>query len=367
MKNRQKYRLLVVSNMYPSARYPHYGVFVKHSADILSAAGYSVDVIALKKSTNKIKKILDYIIFYLNILFKGMLGKYKVIYAHYASHTALPLLILKNFKNIPIIMNVHGNDVVPETKSDEKFEGIVNKILHQSQLIICPSSYFKDAVIENFNISEEKIAVYPSGGVDTDLFVPMDKSTAALQLDLDERLNYWVYVSRIEEKKGWDLFLKSASKLLSDYPDTRLIVVGDGEQSGQFFSLAEKLGLNDKIIKYNLLSQQEIVKIFNLAELFIFPTYRKSESLGLVGLEAMACETLVILPDKYGPSSYGRDGENSFVFKSGDADSLCQTIKNALSQDTTKIKENARETSLLYNHKNSDSTLINMFDKIFEI
>lgn len=364
--DKQKRRILVVSNMYPSKEYPHYGVFVKHSAEILQNCGYTVEVVSMRKTTGKLRKLFAYIVFYSAILLKGLLGRYSAIYAHYASHTALPLLILKKVKRIPLIMNVHGNDIVPETEADEKFLGLVKKVLCKSELIICPSLYFKEVVVENYNVPNEKAVVYPSGGVDTEVFIPMSKKEAAERLGLREDYKYWAYVSRIEEKKGWDLFLKSSAKLLKARPDTKLIVVGDGDQAQDFKNLAESLGLNERIVKFNLLPQTEIVKVFNLAELFVFPTYRKSESLGLVGLEAMACGAVVLLPDRYGPASYGRDEENAFVFTSGDCDSLTAAIERALESDTETIKENARKTAELYNHQNCDRILKDIFDSFFE-
>ena len=53
--------------------------------------------------------------------------------------------------------------------------------------------------------------------------------------------------------------------------------------------------------------QEYLVNIYNSLDIFVFPTYRKSESLGLVGLEAMACETLVIASNNYGPTDYIKD------------------------------------------------------------
>lgn len=359
---KQNKRLLVVSNMYPSKKYPHYGVFVKHSAEILQKAGYKVDVVSMNKTDGKLKKLFVYFCFYSSVLIKGIFGRYNAIYAHYASHTALPLLILKKLKNIPIIMNVHGNDIVPETEGDYKFLGLVRKILSKSQLIICPSEYFKNILLEDFNEPSEKIFVYPSGGVNTELFTPISKELAAEGLGLNKTLSYWAYVSRIEEKKGWDLFLNAAARLINNYPSVRLIVVGDGDQADEFNSLADKLGIKDKIIKFSLLPQSEISKVFSLSDLFIFPTYRKSESLGLVGLEAMACEAVTIVPNRYGPASYSKDKENAFVFESGNLESLIETIKTALESDCEVIKKNARKTAQEYSNQNSDTILEDIFE-----
>lgn len=42
-------KILLISNMYPSKKYKHYGVFVQNTASILKNNGYQVDVSALKR------------------------------------------------------------------------------------------------------------------------------------------------------------------------------------------------------------------------------------------------------------------------------------------------------------------------------
>lgn len=362
--DRSNRKVLVVSNMYPSEKYPHYGIFVKHSARVLEKAGYRVDTVAMRKTIGTFKKLLAYLSFYTGVLLKGLFGRYDVIYAHYASHTALPLLILHKLKKIPILMNVHGNDVIPETSADEKFQSLVQQVLDVSTAVISPSEYFRGCLSERFGVHADKICVYPSGGVNTDLFCPMPRSQAAAYLNLPERDTYIGYISRLEEKKGWDLFLQGCHKLLQTNPRLKLVVVGDGDQLPQYQQLVEQLDLSDSIIKYDLLAQQEIAYIYNLLDVFVFPTYRESESLGLVGLEAMACQTLTILPDRYGPASYGIHGKNALVFRSGDSDSLYETIAAALAEDHTLLCQNARRTALQYNQNHTDPILVNFFDSL---
>ena len=79
----------------------------------------------------------------------------------------------------------------------------------------------------------------------------------------------------------------------------------------------------------------------------------------------MSCKAITVLPDKYGPTSYGVDNLNSFVFNSGDAESLVRAIKRALNSDEKKsIAENARNTAIKYNHQNTDDVLVSCFSKL---
>ena len=61
-------KILLISNMYPSNKYPSYGVFVKNTEDILVNNSYRVERVALRKQDNKILKVMDYIFFYMKIV-----------------------------------------------------------------------------------------------------------------------------------------------------------------------------------------------------------------------------------------------------------------------------------------------------------
>ena len=62
-------KVLLVSNMYPSKKYPHYGVFVKNCEHILQNGGYSVDRVSMSKQDHLILKVLWYVLFYLRRFF----------------------------------------------------------------------------------------------------------------------------------------------------------------------------------------------------------------------------------------------------------------------------------------------------------
>lgn len=216
-------------------------------------------------------------------------------------------------------------------------------------------------LIKNYNIDPLKLVVYPSGGVNTKLFTKMSKSLAREKIGVDLNYDYIGYISRIEKNKGWDIFLKACKEIINTYKNIKIIVVGDGSQIDEYNRLVDELNIRNYIIKYELLSQEKIMYVYNALNVFVFPSNRKSESLGLVGLEAMACQALVVVSDKYGPSSYSIDLENSFIFESGNEKSLYKSISKALDYKGEEIGVNARRTAELYNHENTDSILVNYF------
>lgn len=361
-------KILLVSNMYPSKKYPHYGVFVKNTEDILyKMSDVHLDKIVIKKNDNKIIKLLSYSFFYILIILKSIFGHYDVLYGHYISHISIPILVIRKFnKKINIVINVHGNDVVADLPKDTRWFPFVRKALLAINKVIVPSNYFKKIMIEDYNVSEDIIYVFPSGGVNSNVFFKRNKDEILAKYKLDSSKTYIGYVSRIEKDKGWDIFLKVANKL-KDNDNIRFIVVGGGSESRLYDIMVNDLGLNDRIDKFSLLSQEQIAEIFNVLDIFIFPTFRKSESLGLVGLEAMSCGTILLASDKYGPSTYVENRKNGFTFKTGDYISLYNSVIEILGMSQeykNKIREKAVSDSRFYDDQFVSEKFINIFKDI---
>lgn len=360
-------KILLVANMYPSKKYPHYGVFVKNSEDILcSMNDVIIKRLTMGKIDNKGIRLFAYILLYSKIILYACFGNYDVIYGHFLSHIAIPILIVRKFnKRIKIIVNVHGNDVVPDRNKDLKWLKWVRKALCKITHVIVPSEYFKQIMISEYNVDEKDISIFPSGGVDRTVFYKRNKNEMIEKFQLDSSKRYIGFISRIEKNKGWDIFLK-AIHLLRNQDNLRFIIVGDGDEQHELNNMISELDIEDSIIRFNLLSQKEIAELFNVFDIFCFPTYRKSESLGLVGIEAMACETLVIASDHYGPSTYMKDSINGYTFTSGDADSLYECILKVLNLSDRQKKQiciKAIETVDEYDKNNISDKLISIFER----
>lgn len=362
-------KVLLVANMYPSKKYPHYGVFIKNIEDILiNMDNVQIKRVVMKKIDNIFLKVISYIVFYIKIIFYSSFGNFDVFYGHFISHIAIPIIILRKInKKIKIIVNAHGNDIVPDREKDFKWVSLVKKALSKSDYIIVPSEYFKCILINEYNISKDIIFIFPSGGIDRKVFFKKNKTEILEKYKFDPTKKYIGYVSRIERNKGWDVFLKMI-KIFKDNNENefKFIIVGDGDEIDQFDEMATELEIENQIIRFKLLSQNEISDLFNIFDFFCFPTYRKSESLGLVGIEAMACETLVISSDKYGPSTYMKNGVNGFTFHSEDSNDLYYRIKHLFTlteEEKNKIINNALKTVEIYDKENVSRLLIDIFEK----
>lgn len=368
-KNKQeKKKILMVSNMYPSKKHKHYGSFVKNMAEQLEELDYQVTLSVMTKHQKKLAKLIAYMIFYTKTGFKALFGSYEYMYVHFISHSTPPVLFGYFWTTkTKLILNAHGNDVVKDYNFEKENMKKSKKYLKKAYKVVVSSHYFKEKVHEIYHYPLEKIIVSPAGGVDLEKFKPRSKEKAKEQLGLEKDKFYIGMVSRIEKNKGYDTLL-DALYMLKEQPwmeQVQLIVIGSGDEQKRFDHLLKKYHLEEKIIQKNFVYQNELAIYYNAFDLFVFPTKRESESLGLVGLEAMASQTLVVGCNLYGPSEYLEDEENAFTYqKTTTGFQLAKKIEQAYflpSEEKERILKNALKTAQKFSSERSKEGLEEIF------
>lgn len=291
--------ILLISNMYPSSKEPGFGTFIKNIYTQLSEKGFTIDKLVIDKKNKKIKKILDYLALYVKSIFKYK--NYDFIYIHFVSHTSIPFIILDalGFK-FNLIAHVHGGDV-KLLNGFNKFHFFLKKKLVQKSLkianaILIPSESYKDYLIDNYQIDREKLFIYPSGGVNIELFNKKN------QIKREKKLIG--YAGRLIKSKNVDLIIKS----LVDLPEIKLEIVGDGPELKSLNELANKLSLSGRVSFHSSYSQEELAIWYNKINVLVYPS--DSESLGLVPLEAISCGAKVLLSNIPAFSELQKNGIN---------------------------------------------------------
>lgn len=361
-------KVLLLSNMYPSVDYPSYGVFVKNFADNLESNAISYDKVVMSKSNTKIKKMYSYIVFFIKSFFTVLFKKYDIVYIHYPSITAIPVLAVTKFKKCNIYTNIHGTDADPVTDKEKKLEKNTKKSTELSKKIIVPSQYFKEMILKKYNIDKDKVVVYPSGGINTKVFYPQTKSeieTLKKELLGESKAIVIGFVSRIEMPKGWITFIEALNNLKKENKlnNVKIIMIGSGADDAKLTALIEKYQLTDSITRKSLVSQTELNTYFNLFDFFVFPT--KKESLGLVALESMATKTPVIGSDISPLNEYIIPNETGFLFERENYKELSESIIKMMELNENifnKIKNQAFNKSQEYTKENCNTIFRMIFD-----
>lgn len=334
--------------MYPSTKTPMHGVFVRNIEHALLDSQIDISKVVIKGRHRYWFVKLVYYVSFIGRAFVRLLTTKRTVYLHYVAHSSIPYLMASVLRPIPMIAHVHGGDVLPGAHQSGWIRRLKTKLsraaLNKAYKVIVPSHFFKTLLIRELGVVEQKIEVSPSGGVNTELFTPIHKAPPSFLSQGELILGY---VGRLDSGKGVETLLKSLARFKRAF---HCHIVGAGSRQRELERLAITLGVRDKLTFHGAKSQVELPSFYQSFDYLVFPT-EMIESLGLVGLESMACGTPVISTINGGIADYLVDGVNGFGFDSGSDESLAACLEKVCEIEEIHYKQlssNARTTALKF-------------------
>jgi glycosyltransferase involved in cell wall biosynthesis len=177
-------------------------------------------------------------------------------------------------------------------------------------------------------IDRDKITIHYTG-LDRDRFRPLDnvslRPTLAKQLEFDLPADAPLFVSvgALIERKGQSLILEAMTQI----PDSRLILVGKGEDEALLRSRCAELGLTDRVHFAGSLDHDVMPVILSAADIMVLPT--ASEGLANAWVEALACGTPCVTCNVGGAGELFTSPEAGRLV-ARDADRIAKGIKDLL-------------------------------------
>jgi len=350
-------KIHLVSNMYPSSKDSTYGTFVyRFFKNLTEVENVNFIAFSLIKGRGKtsFSKLIKYFSYYISFAFNFLFSKSNICYIHFISHVSPLLNLLNTIKKQTVVINIHGSDI--SQIHSKLLKNQIKKSLNIADLIIVPSSYFKNYTIKQYpSIDQNKIKVSASGGVDLSVF---KKKSSFVETETPTI----GYVSRMSAGKGWRTFIDACKFLKNDSIKFSAIMVGGGLEIQQLKRAITDLGLEKEIQVMGSVDHDHLPEVFNKMDIFIFPS-ELPESLGLVAIEAMACGIPVIGSDSGAIPEYIIEGINGFIYQSKDPNQLSEAIKSYISlppEVKVNISDNALKTASRYSHKMVTMDLTNL-------
>ncbi len=200
-------------------------------------------------------------------------------------------------------------DAKPALKFRKKiFYGLASKIATNSKAA-------KTDLINSFSIDPEKIEIVNNAVKDPGIYG-------------DTEFNKIVFAGRLYEIKGVRVLIKALAIVKEEFKDIRLIIIGEDESTGELEELKKlqmELNLKENISFKGNRSRSYVLKQFSTACCSIVPSY--AEAFGYVVIESFSVHTPVIGSNTTGISTIIREGEDGFLFKTGDHKDLAKKIK----------------------------------------
>ena len=136
----------------------------------------------------------------------------------------------------------------------------------------------------------------------------------------EEPYSYYVYAARLEHVKGIFVLLEAFSKL----PHEKLLLLGTGPEEQQVRYYIEQHHMDNVVCK-GFVPHDETLALISKAKAVIYPSLWY-EGFPMTIVESFACGTPVIASDTPNLTEKIHDGENGYIFKTGDATELMQKI-----------------------------------------
>ena len=166
-----------------------------------------------------------------------------------------------------------------------------------------------------------------------------------------------VALGRFVHKKGFDLLLRSFSRLAHD--NIQLYLAGDGIERQRLMRLAASLNL-DKYVRFT--GWQDDVRSFLLqGDLFVLPS--RYEPFGIAVLEAMACGIPIVATKCHGPLEILDDA--SAWLCDADEDALTDALGRAIN-DPDGRQRRAQTAWTLFQERYAADKVIPRFEDLYE-
>jgi D-inositol-3-phosphate glycosyltransferase len=265
-------------------------------------------------------------------------GDPSVIHANYwlsgvAGHR------LKHERSIPLVTTFHtlarvkgaGGDPEPEHREAAEVE-----ILGCSDMVFVSSPAERAEVAHFYDAPTERLAIV-SPGVERAYFSPGDRHGARAAVGLDERPTL-LFVGRVQPLKGVELAITALDALdAAGHDEVQLVLLGGAsgpagaEELARMHRLVEALGLSGRVRFEPPAPHYLLSSWYRAADVVLVPS--RSESFGLVALEAAACGTPVVASAVGGLRSLVMQGESGFLVENRDPVAFARHIASILDDE----------------------------------
>jgi 1,2-diacylglycerol 3-alpha-glucosyltransferase len=135
-----------------------------------------------------------------------------------------------------------------------------------------------------------------------------------------------VHVGRLAFEKNIDLLLRMLTAVKLSVPDVLLVIAGEGPARRSLENLATCLGLRDNVLFVGYLSREGALEdCYRAGEAFVFAS--RTETQGLVLLEAMALGVPVVSTAVMGTKEVLRPGRGCLIAEDDEADFAAKVIQ----------------------------------------
>lgn len=311
---------------------------------------------------SRAEKIIRTSLIIFSIASKVLFDKYDVAYftcsrSMLGSIKDIVLINFANLKGIRIINHLHGSDFYEFLHASPKW---YQKILFKSYEKVDTSIVLLNVMKLQFrDFKNMRVEVVPNF---------YDNECNERLAEKEKNKINLVYLSNIISSKG--IFeLIDAFEVLSKIHKNIYLNIAGGYMSDKYMStdkvrekFEQKISSNNRINYIGKVFKREKVELLQKSDIFILPSYYKSEAFPISIIEAMACENAIVTTNyKYLPEVVSE--ENGVLVNPKSIDSLVEGVEILLN-DIEKLRKIQKHNKVEAKNKYSLDQYLEILNKI---
>lgn len=334
-------KVFVISKGMPTEKYPLNGIFEFDQAEALAQVGVDVAMLVIDFRSRSYKRkygwfsyekvgikvyelslplgvyrralpLLQHLLVKLYKKAVKTFGEPDIIHAHFYSIAAIAAILKKKF-DVPFVVTEHSSKLNKKLLGISKLDQKLAKKAYQSaDKVIAVSNALAKNLKTNFNVDVEVI----HNIVDVSHF----------QYVRREPKNTFTFVSvgNLIHIKGFDLLIEAFAEAFKDDNSAFLKIVGAGPEIDNLQNIVNQCDMQERITLLSEVGRDKLERIYNDSDAFVLAS--RTETFGVVFIEAMATGMPVIATDCGGPSDFVNE-KNGYLIPVDDKRSLVDALK----------------------------------------
>ena len=227
----------------------------------------------------------------------------------------------------PLVSMSWGSDLLKDADSSGSMKWKTRFTLKRTSILIGDCQAVRQKA-QSFGFPGEKVVLFP-WGVDLQRFSPGSVDEFRQRLGWQDQfvllsLRSW------EPIYGVDLLVRAFARAAQQLPQLRLLLLGGGSQSALIHQILARNDLLDRVYLGSQISQNELVKFYRAADLYVSASHSDGSSVSL--MEALACGKPVLVSDIPGNCEWITPGQEGWLFPDGNEDALVDSMLRVCAQ-----------------------------------
>lgn len=275
---------------------------------------------------------------------------FSIVGAFLAKRGKIPLIIEVNYTSRSKLVRERSRMLKPLAHMIDRW------VFNTATLLTPVSTALKEELIHEFGIPQEKILVLPNAA-DPACFVPR---TARCFTEKKKTIGF---VGGFYPWHGLDLLIKAFSSIADSYPESQVMLIGDGPELGRIQRLVSQSGLDSRIIFSGRKRHEELPEVMHSFYLGVMPDSNDYGSPMKI-FEYMALGIPVVAPDYRPLQDVIHSGEQGLLFQKQNISGLASALARLLEDPPLAARLGAAGRKAIENDRNWNMNAAKIFSHL---